>query len=393
MRARQLAVAVRPQHQHPHRLVRRGHVTQQLQARLVGPLQVIQHQHDRLVLRHHHQESDDRREQQEPLRVGVGGLRRRQPRQPARQRRNQSGQLRAVFVHVRDELFFGGVGDVVPERLGEQLIRRREVFLAMPEQHTRPAIERRPRRVGDERGLAQTGLTRDEEHLASLARGDALERVRHRSPSRSRARRHPTRDARPDGPATAPRSSQLRRAVPSAPRPCPTGSGKPFNVSWPERTALVTAAPARHRAHHVRGEDLTTLTRRAEPGRLDHRVAEVVVVLARDFTDAQPDPQTDRLLAGAVVSFDALLHPNRARQRGRRRGEHDHEPVTQVLHLGAARLGDRLPQDREVPAAQLVGRVRRQARRQRGRTHHVGEQDRHVLGRHRAGIPVCTALR
>ncbi len=71
-----------------------------------------------------------------------------------------------------------------------------------------------------------------------------------------------------------------------------------------------------------------------------------------------------------------------ARQGGRGRGEHHHEPVTEVLHLGATGFGDRLAQDREVIPADLVGRLGRQALRQLRRAHHVGEQDRHVLGRH-----------
>ena len=50
MRARQLAVAIGPEHEHAHRLVGRDHVTQQLQAGLVGPLQVVEHEHDRLML-------------------------------------------------------------------------------------------------------------------------------------------------------------------------------------------------------------------------------------------------------------------------------------------------------------------------------------------------------
>ncbi len=49
MRARQLAIPIGPEHEEPHRLIRRHDVTQQLQARLVRPLQVIEHQHDRLV--------------------------------------------------------------------------------------------------------------------------------------------------------------------------------------------------------------------------------------------------------------------------------------------------------------------------------------------------------
>ena len=64
-------------------------------------------------------------------------------------------------VHMGDELVLRSVGDVVAERLREELVRRGEILLAMPEQHTGPAVERGPRRLGDQRGLAQTGLTRD----------------------------------------------------------------------------------------------------------------------------------------------------------------------------------------------------------------------------------------
>ena len=94
----------------------------------------------------------------------------------------------------------------------------------------------------------------------------------------------------------------------------------------------------------------------------------------------RPDPQAHRVLPAPVVPFDALLHGHRAGQGGRGRGEDHHQPVTEVLHLGASRLGDGLAQDREVPPADLFGGLGRQALRQLRRAHHVGEQDRHVLG-------------
>ncbi len=83
-------------------------------------------------------------------------------------------------VDVRDELLLAGVDDEVAERLREQLIGRREVLFAMPEQHTRPAVERGPGRRRDQRGLAETGLTRDQEHLPDFALSDALVRIHHR---------------------------------------------------------------------------------------------------------------------------------------------------------------------------------------------------------------------
>ena len=65
---------------------------------------------------------------------------------------------------------FGGVGDVVAEGLGEELVGGGEVLLAVAEQHAGPVVERGPGRLGHQGGLAQTGLTRDEEDLAAVAR-------------------------------------------------------------------------------------------------------------------------------------------------------------------------------------------------------------------------------
>ena len=83
-----------------------------------------------------------------------------------------------------------------------------------------------------------------------------------------------------------------------------------------------------------------------------------------------------------VVLVDTLLHGHPAGQRGRSRAEDHHQPVTQVLDLGAAGLGDGLTEDREVTPADLVGRILGQSLGQLGRAHHVREQHGHVLGRH-----------
>lgn len=95
----------------------------------------------------------------------------------------------------------------------------------------------------------------------------------------------------------------------------------------------MSTAATGHRAHDIRREDLATLACRAQSRGLDHGIAEIVVVLSGDLTAAQSDAKTDRPLTDTVVAFDALLHGDGARQRGR--------------------------------------------------TDHVGEQHRHVLGRHR----------
>ena len=46
---RQLAVAIGPEDEHPHGLLGRRQVTKQQQASLVGPLEVVEDEHDGLV--------------------------------------------------------------------------------------------------------------------------------------------------------------------------------------------------------------------------------------------------------------------------------------------------------------------------------------------------------
>ena len=129
--------------------------------------------------RHRGQQTDHGGEEQEALGVGVGGLRRREVRDSAGQGRHQPGQFRPVFLDVGEELVLGSVGDVVPEGLGEELVGGGEVLLAVAEEHTGPGVEGGPGRLGHERGLAQTGLARDEQDLAPFAPGDTLGGVGH----------------------------------------------------------------------------------------------------------------------------------------------------------------------------------------------------------------------
>ena len=72
------------------------------------------------------------------------------------------------------KLVLGGVGDVVAERLGEELVGGGQVLLAVPEQHAGPVVEGGTGRFGHQGGLAQAGLTRDEEDLPPFAGGHPL---------------------------------------------------------------------------------------------------------------------------------------------------------------------------------------------------------------------------
>ena len=147
----------------------RGKVAQQQEAALVGPLEVVEHEHDRLVLTHRRKEAHDGGEQEEPLGVCVGSPGRRQVGDAARQGRKDSGQLGPVSGHVGEELILRGVGDVVPERLGEELVGSGQLLLAVAEEDHRPSLVCDPGCLGYEGGLAESGLTGDEHHFTSSA--------------------------------------------------------------------------------------------------------------------------------------------------------------------------------------------------------------------------------
>ena len=135
--------------------------------------------------------------------------------------------------------------------------------------------------------------------------------------------------------------------------------GQALQGQLPKGAALVATAPSGGPSHPCRGQDLSALAGGAQPCCLDDRVPEVVVVLSGYLPPAQSDPQPHRMLSAAVVPHDALLHGDGTGQGGRRRGERHHQPVTQVLHLGATGFGDGLAEDREVDPADLFGRVGR----------------------------------
>ena len=105
----------------------------------------------------------------------------------------------------------------------------------------------------------------------------------------------------------------------------------------------MTASPTGHGPHHVGSQNLPALALGAEPGCLDDRVPEVVLVLSAHLAAAQPYAQTDRVLPTTVVALHPLLHSHPAGQGSRRGGEGHHQAISQVLHLGTTCLGDGLP--------------------------------------------------
>ena len=340
-----------------------------------------------------HQQTDHRGEQLVTLGVGIGRLRRPEPRQPGW---TSAGINRASSDRARPRgrraPLRGRGSTIVAERFGEELIRGGEVFFAVPEQHARIAVERGPGRFGDERGLAETGLTRDEEHLAAFAPGDTLERMRHRRQLGFAA--HDTRGGahRPDGQATgrrgpvssAPRGSQRTSTV-------GTGSGRPFNVSAP--TGLHSWRLRRPAINRTRSAArICPLSqRRAQSRRFDHRIAEVVVVLAR-----RPRPRSARRASPPTCSRPRLSRSMPCCMATAQDNAADDEANTTMSP--SPRFFTSVP-PASATACRKIAKCRRRSSSaasgvklddQRRRTDHVGEQHGHVLGRHRRAVPDFT---
>ena len=179
-------------------------------------------------------------------------------------------------IDVGEELFLGGVGDVVTERFGEELVRGGEVLLAVTEEHAGPVVERGPSRLGDQCRLAQAGLAGDEQRpppLAAATRLTASADGRHLGLPTDHAHggAHGQAAGQRDGVGVRTPDGSHRTSTVS------TGSGRPFRVSSPSgRHSWRLRRPAMARTKSV-ARIWPALAAGAQPGRLDDGVPEVVV--------------------------------------------------------------------------------------------------------------------
>ena len=94
---------------------------------------------------------------------------------------------------------------------------------------------------------------------------------------------------------------------------------------------------------------------------------------------AQAGPESDGSGGATIIQLDGLLHGDGARDRGRRAREHRHQPVSEVLDLGARARRQRLAQQGEVLEADLIGFLGCQTSRQRGGPDDIREEDGYRL--------------
>ena len=121
-------------------LDRAHHVREQQRRRLVRPVQVLQHQHDRPRLRRVREQRAGRLEQAVPLALRVAADRLGEIRQPARELGNESGELAAVRADLAAQHLRRQRRDVPAERLDERLIGDQQLLVTAAEQHRRALL-------------------------------------------------------------------------------------------------------------------------------------------------------------------------------------------------------------------------------------------------------------
>ena len=136
----EFTVAIRSQNEQTRNLFGGCQVSQQQQAAAVGPLQVVEDEHDGPnpgEIRHHGNHCG---EEEVSLRVGVGSLRRGKSGHLATYRGDQSRQVCAVGSDALRQLFAGRVRDEMLERLCEELVGADQILLRVSEEHQRPVV-------------------------------------------------------------------------------------------------------------------------------------------------------------------------------------------------------------------------------------------------------------
>ena len=323
VRGRELGVAVGADHQQPGGGRVGHHVAEQLEAGLVGPVQVVEEHHDRVLGARRIEEGHGGGVEEVALGVGVGALGGRQAPESLAEGGHHPGQLTPVGGHMGTQHHLGGVGHQVTERLGEGPVGGTQLLVATPEQHCCLAYVGAAGQFGDHGGLALPRLARDQHQLTTRAGGHPFERALEQLELLV-----PADHAHPGAVRQAgrQRDGSARLCVDILGLPGHLEGldrfGQALQLDLAQRREGVVRAPAGCGAHQVGHQDLSGAGLGAQSSSLDDRVTEVVVGFLGGLPGAHSDPDAQRALDPGVVPVDDLLHGHRTaqRRRGRREG-------------------------------------------------------------------------
>ena len=173
--AADLGVAIGAEDQHGRRARAAQHEAEQEERRPVGPVQVVEHQHERAVLGQAREHVVDGGEQPVTCARIVRGRAARLAEEAVELARARAGERP------------GRLRADVAQHLGEGLERRQRVLRAAAEQDGRAAVQRLPGEAQREARLADARLARQEHEAAGPVGGDARPGAREPRPLRAAA--------------------------------------------------------------------------------------------------------------------------------------------------------------------------------------------------------------
>ena len=265
MAAVEVGVAVGGQDEHPHRRDRAQEVAQQEQRRLVGPVQVVEHEDDRGVVRAGGQQVGDGLEQAVALGVGLGLQRLGQAGDPGAELGQQPGELARQGAQLGPQPVGGDRRGVAPQRLREGLEGGAQLRVAAAPEDGAALVVGDADGLGDQPGLADAGLAGDQ-HQAALAR-----RRPPSTPTPARPARPPPGEGEDRAPSRRPRAAGAP-ASSTAGRPDHLAHrdrlGEALELARTEGAELVVGPGAGQGPHEVADQDLAALGRARRGGTL-----------------------------------------------------------------------------------------------------------------------------
>ncbi len=366
-----VGVAVGPEDHQPAPGRRADQVPEQEQRRPVGPVQVVEDHEHRTVLGRGREQRLHGREQPVAVGVGIGRRRRRPGGDPLVQAGHQARELGGVGTQQAPR------GDlrVVAENLPPRVVRDPLILVAAPVEDERLVGHRDLGRLGDQPGLADARLARDDDDLALAGDGPppALEQCPPlvRAPDERRVR----------GPAQPGREGRAGRGRERRPghRRRPHRLGQASQGKRADVLELVAGPVAQREPHRLGDEDPPARRLGAQAGRLDRRDAEVVALLDPRVPEADPDPHLHRRLGAPVASLEPLLDGDGGVERPDHAREGDEEAVTGVLDHPPGAVVAGVAEDPIVLAAKPVEPLGPEPRRERRRADQVGDHDHRQL--------------
>ena len=152
-------------------------MSQEEQRRPSRPLQIVDEHEQRSLPAHRDQPFDDRVEQPVALGLRIGARRRRKVGHERRDLGQEARELAAVAPEEVRQRAGLDVVDREPQRLDERLVGNPELLLAAAEQHDRTLVMDLSRELRRETGLADAGLTGEEDETGmGIVPGDHLPR-------------------------------------------------------------------------------------------------------------------------------------------------------------------------------------------------------------------------